>query len=153
MADEKMTVQEQIKETVIDVRNEAIVQSANLYILARKVLLAGMGAVALTLEEAQEFVEKLVERGEIAETDAQKLMQDLRKRAQRSEKEATKVAKKAEKNTKGAVKKAEGVLEGALEETVEGVLKGLNVPSKSDVDALSKKIGDLSRKVDALRSK
>ncbi len=153
MADEKMTVQDQIKETVIDVRNEAIVQSANLYILARKVLLAGMGAVALTLEEAQEFVEKLVERGEIAETDAQKLMQDLRKRAQRSEKEATKVAKKAEKTTKGAVKKAEGVLEGALEETVEGVLKGLNVPSKSDVDALSKKIGDLSRKVDALRSK
>ena len=149
MADEKMTVQEQIKETVIDVRNEAIVQSANLYILARKVVLAGMGAVALTLEEAQEFVEKLVERGEIAETDAQKLMQDLRKRAQRSEKEATKVAKKAEKSTKGAVKKAEGV----LEETVEGVLKGLNVPSKSDVDALSKKIGDLSRKVDALHSK
>ena len=150
---EKMTVQEQIKETVIDVRNEAIVQSANLYILARKVVLAGMGAVALTLEEAQEFVEKLVERGEIAETDAQKLMQEVRKRAQRSEKEATKVAKKAEKTTKGAVKKAEGVLEGALEETVEGVLKGLNVPSKSDVDALSQKIGDLSRKVDALRSK
>ena len=149
MADEKMTVQEQIKETVIDVRNEAIVQSANLYILARKVVLAGMGAVALTLEEAQEFVEKLVERGEIAETDAQKLMQEVRKRAQRSEKEATKVAKQAEKTTKGAVKKAEGV----LEETVEGVLKGLNVPSKSDVDALSKKIGDLSRKVDALRSK
>ena len=149
MADEKMTVQDQIKETVIDVRNEAIVQSANLYLLARKVVLAGMGAVALTLEEAQEFVEKLVERGEIAETDAQKLMQEVRKRAQRSEKEATKAAKKAEKSTKGAVKK----VEGALEETVEGVLKGLNVPSKSDVDALSKKIGDLSRKVDALRSK
>ncbi len=149
MADEKTTVQDQIKETVIDVRNEAIVQSANLYILARKVLLAGMGAVVLTIEEAQEFVEKLVERGEIAETDAQKLMQEVRKRAQRSEKEATKAAKKAEKKTKGAVKKAEG----ALEETVEGVLKGLNVPSKSDVDALSKKISDLSRKVDALRSK
>ena len=45
--DEKMTVQEQIKETVIDVRNEAIVQSANLYILARKVVLAGMGAVEI----------------------------------------------------------------------------------------------------------
>jgi len=149
MADEKMTVQEQIKETVIDVRNEAIVQSANLYLLARKVLLAGMGAVVLTMEEAQEFVEKLVERGEIAETDAQKLMQELRKRAQRSEKEVTQVAKKAEKKTKGVVKKAED----ALEETVESVLKGLNVPSKNDVDALSKKIGELSRKVDALRNK
>lgn len=149
MADEKTTMQEQIKETVIDVRNEAIVQSANLYLLARKVLLAGVGAVALTMEEAQEFVEKLVERGEIAETDAQKLMQELRKRARRGEKEVTKAAQKAEKDTKSAVKKAEG----ALEETVESVLKGLNVPSKSDVDALSKKIGELSRKVDALRSK
>ncbi len=149
MADEKMTVQDQIKESVIDVRNEAIVQSANLYLLARKVLLAGMGAVALSMEEAQEFVEKLVERGEIAETDAQKLMQELRKRTRRSEKEVAQAAKKAEKSTKGAVKKAED----ALEETVESVLKGLNVPSKSDVDALSKKIGDLSRKVDALRGK
>ena len=147
MADEKTTMQEQIKETVIDVRNEAIVQSANLYLLARKVLLAGVGAVALTMEEAQEFVEKLVERGEIAETDAQKLMQELRKRARRGEKEVTKAAQKAEKDTKSAVKKAEG----ALEDTVESVLKGLNVPSKSDVDALSKKIGELSRKVDALR--
>ena len=158
-----VNVQEQIKETIIDVRNEAIVQSANLYLLARKVLLAGMGAVALTMEEAQEFVEKLVERGEIAETDAQKLMQELRKRAQRGEKEVVKASKKAEKKAeKKAAKTAEDVektavkmakkAEGALEDTVETVLKSLNVPSKTDVDDLSKKIGELSRKVDALRS-
>lgn len=156
MSDEKkngtVKVQDQIKETIIDVRNEAIVQSANLYLLARKVLLAGMGAVALSMEEAQEFVEKLVERGEIAEADAQKLMQELRKRAQRSEKEAVKATKKAEKVTKKTTEKVAKKAEGALEETVETVLKSLNVPSKSDVDTLSKKISELSRKVDALRN-
>ena len=41
-----------------------------LYEAARRVLLAGMGAVALAQEEAEDFVNRLVERGEIAEKDA-----------------------------------------------------------------------------------
>ena len=36
----------------------------------RRVLMAGVGAVALTQEQMEEFVGKLVERGEIADGDA-----------------------------------------------------------------------------------
>jgi hypothetical protein len=44
--------------------------------LAHKVLLAGIGVVALTQEEIEKFVAKLVERGEIAEQDGKKLVSD-----------------------------------------------------------------------------
>ena len=37
----------------------------------RRVLMAGVGAVALTQEQIEDFVGKLVERGEIADGDAQ----------------------------------------------------------------------------------
>jgi poly(hydroxyalkanoate) granule-associated protein len=47
------------------------------FAMARKVLLAGMGALALTQEEAEKFVGKLVERGEIAEQDGKKLVRDM----------------------------------------------------------------------------
>ena len=42
-------------ELLINVRNEAIVQTANLYILGRQALLAGIGLGALTLEAAQAY--------------------------------------------------------------------------------------------------
>ncbi|MCB0131903.1 MAG: phasin family protein, partial [Caldilineaceae bacterium] len=40
--------------------------------------------------------------------------------------------------------------ENVLDESVESILSKLDVPSKEDVDALSKKIGDLTNKVSAL---
>ena len=45
-----------------------------------KVLLAGIGAVALAQEEVEEFVGRLVERGEIAEADGRKMMKDVLER-------------------------------------------------------------------------
>jgi polyhydroxyalkanoate synthesis regulator phasin len=97
--------------------------------MARKVLMAGMGAVALAQEEVEEFVNKLVERGEIAEKDGKKLLQDV-----------------MEKRKKEA-KKAEDGLEKRMEE----LLDRMNVPTKSDIEALSTKITALTKKVDELK--
>ena len=44
--------------------------------MVRKVLLASIGAVALTQEEVEKVVNKLIERGEIAEKDGRKLIND-----------------------------------------------------------------------------
>lgn len=137
--DEKKTIQTQMRDAAIDIRNEMIVQSANLYLMARKALLASLGAMAMTLDEANEFVDKLVERGEMAEADAQKLINDLRERSNAREKVVGEARKKA-------VSKA-GL---ALEESVEVILNRFNVPTKSDIDELSKKIGALTQKVSAL---
>ncbi len=96
-----------------------------LYEAARRVLLAGMGAMALAQEEAEDFVNRLVERGEIAEKDARKLMKEVVDR------------RKSDKS--------------GLEKRIEDMLDQMNVPTKSDIDALSAKITALSHKVDELK--
>ena len=96
---------------------------------ARRVLLAGAGAVALAQDEAEDLVNRLVERGEIAEKDGKKLMRDV-----------------MDKRRKGT-EKAEKDLDGRVEE----LLHRMNVPTKADIEALSAKITELSKKVDALK--
>ena len=100
-----------------------------LFAMAHKVLLAAVGAAALTKEEVENFVDKLVERGEIAEKDGKKLMRDV-------------MAKR-----KKEAKKAEDQLESRLDD----LLGRMSVPSKGDIDALSAKITELSKKVDELK--
>ncbi len=131
----------QAKEAMVDVRNELIVQSANLYLMVRKVLLASIGGVALTADEAGELFTHLVERGEIAEADAQKIVTDLRKQGRQREEEASKARED--------ITKKAGI---ALEDSVETILNRLNVPNKNEIEELSRKIGLLSEKVSSLDS-
>ena len=61
MADEK-------EEKIVEVsEEEVVVEEASILESLRRVLLASVGVVALTIEEMGELVDKLVERGEIAE--------------------------------------------------------------------------------------
>jgi len=94
-----------------------------------KVLLASIGAVALAQEEIEAFVNKLVERGEIAEKDGKKLVRDVMDKRKKE-------AKKAEDE---------------LDKRVEDLLDRMNVPTKSDIEALSAKITALSKKMDELK--
>ena len=100
--------------------------------MARNVLLAGIGAMALTQEEIEKFVHKLIERGEIAEKDGRRLIKDVMEKRRRKAEEAS--------------VEAEATYEGRMEE----VLARMNIPSKSDIDALSRKITALTEKVDEL---
>jgi len=100
-----------------------------LYEATRKVVLASFGAVALAQEELEQFINKLVERGEIAEKDGKKLVREA--------------MDKRKKETKKA--------ETELDKRIEELLARMNVPSKSDIDALSAKITALTKKVDELK--
>jgi polyhydroxyalkanoate synthesis regulator phasin len=99
-----------------------------LYEASRRVLLASIGAIALAQDEIEDFVEKLVERGEIAEKDGKKLVRE--------------VIDKRKKD----VSKAENELNKRIDEVVER----MDVPTKADIDALGDQINKLSNKVDAL---
>jgi poly(hydroxyalkanoate) granule-associated protein len=96
---------------------------------ARKVLLAGIGAVVLAQEEIEDFVNKLVERGEIAEKDGRKLVNEV-----------------MDKRKRGA-EKAEDVLARRVQE----ILARMNVPTKADIEVLGNKIAALNAKVDELK--
>lgn len=98
----------------------------------RRVLLAGIGVFVLAQEEIEDFVSKLVDRGEIAEKDARKLVSDVMERRKKDVQETT-------KRTSGEVDKR-----------IEDVLGTLNVPTKSEIEKLSEQIAELSKKVDEL---
>lgn len=99
----------------------------------RKVLLAGVGAMALAQDEAEQFVNRLVERGEIAEKDGRKLVKEM-------------IERRREKRSK-----VREDVEEKLDRRIEEVLHRMNVPTRSDIDALSRKITNLTKKVDALK--
>jgi polyhydroxyalkanoate synthesis regulator phasin len=91
----------------------------------RKVILAGIGAAAIAQEEAEELINRLVERGEIAREEGRKLMQDM-------------MAKRRERAA------------AAFDQRVQATLEKMNVPSKDDLKQVERKLDDLNKKLDKL---
>ncbi len=94
----------------------------------RKVLLATIGAAAIAQDEMEAFVNRLVERGEIAERDGKTLVHEMK------EKRKTRTMRWEEE----------------VNSHVSEVLDRMNIPTKADVDALNVRIAELSRKIDEL---
>jgi len=97
--------------------------------MLRKVLLATIGAAAIAQEEVEALVNKLIERGEIAEKDGKSLIHEMmEKRKSKTEK-----------------------IEDEVSKNITDVLKKMNIPSKADVEVLNQKINGLSKKIDELK--
>lgn len=140
MSNEAKGIQEQVAGRAVDVRNELITQSANAFLMARRALLASLGVVACSLEEGNQFIDKLVERGEVAESDIYKMLNDLRSSGQAGE-------EKASESRKSMAAKASM----ALEDSVEQILNRFNVPTRGDIEALSSKITQLTERIQTLK--
>ncbi len=126
MDQEKQAVEQPVEEKEGKEEKE---EYGPLFETVRKVLLAGIGVVALAQEEIEEFVDKLVERGEIAERDGRRLIRDLKEKRLRKGK----------------------AVDDDLDQRIEKVLHSMNMPTKADIDALSASISELSTKVDELQ--
>ena len=100
-----------------------------LFEAARKVLLAGIGVAALAQDEIEEFVNRMVERGEIAERDGKNLVREVMDKRKKSKLQA----------------------EDEITRRIEKILDRMNIPTKSDIDTLGEKIAALSKKVDELK--
>ena len=98
----------------------------------QRVLLAGVGVIVLAQEEIEEFVRRLVDRGDIAEDEGRMLVDDVME--QRNQ-------------------RLQGVragVEGTIDRSTEEVYKRLNIPTRSEIVGLSEQIDALSKKVDEL---
>lgn len=98
----------------------------------RRVLMAAVGAVVLTQEQIEDFVGKLVDRGEIADGDARKLIADVVERRKKIVVNGTKRA------------------EDEMDRRIESLLSRMNIPTKGEIESLSEKLAELSHKVDEL---
>jgi len=95
----------------------------------RRVMLASIGAMALTKDELQAFIDKLIERGEVAEEEGKKLMNELMEKR----------------------KKKTGEAQDMAVQRVHEVLDQMDIPTRTDINALGEKIASLSKKIDELK--
>jgi poly(hydroxyalkanoate) granule-associated protein len=96
--------------------------------LTRRVLLAGMGAAALAYDEAKAFVDRLVERGELAEEQARKLLREAR-----------------ERRTGHA-----GKIRSHLRSRLSDAFQAVGVPTRADLEALEERLDRLAERLEAL---
>lgn len=108
---------------------------------AHQMYLVSLGAVALAQEEFVDLYHKLADEGATHNKDGLKM---LRRAEKASKDEVTDVQGKVEDKLAAAT--------DTVETTVEKVLARLNVPTKADIERLSKKITELSEKVDELKT-
>ncbi len=95
----------------------------------RKAFLAGIGALDLAREKAEDMMGRLAERGEkVREERRAYWEQKLSRRQARLDRMRAKMQKRMGK-----------------------VMNLLNVPTKGDIEALHQKVEELSRKIDALQ--
>ena len=99
--------------------------------ILRTPVLASVGAFSMAEEGIENFVKDLVDRGEASEKDGRKIVTDFRKRTARNRKD----------------------FEKKIDERIEKGLRAFRLPSKKDVDSLSRKITKLEKRVDKLVGK
>jgi polyhydroxyalkanoate synthesis regulator phasin len=95
-----------------------------LYDATRMVLMAAVGAASLAQDELNGFVDRLVERGEMAENDARKLVREVLDRRDKAEQERKQKARKS---------------------------AGEPAATKADVEALTARIAELTRQIEELK--
>ena len=91
----------------------------------RKAMLLGLGLFSLTKEKAEEFVDDLVKRGEVTREERFKMVDKLLKEAE----------------------KQEEVLLGKIGETVQKVITDLGLPTKKDLEEMSKRLEEMEKRI------
>ncbi len=118
-----------MEEQAVNPVEEPAPESGSVFNALRKLTLASIGAVIMAQDELEGIINKMVERGEVAEKDAKKL--------------ADEVVHWRKENTKKA--------EMEFDKHFEQAMHRLNLPTRDDVDALTNKINQLAKKVEELK--
>jgi len=100
----------------------------SLYETTRTVLLAGIGAISLAQDEVNNFLDRLVERGEMAETDARNLVREVMDKREKLEHERRQSVKEAKKAAPAE-----------------------HAATRGDIEALNARIAELTRQIEELR--
>lgn len=105
---------------------------------AHRIWLAGLGAVAMAEEEGSKLLSTLVDKGEKFETKQRKQLDKVLRRVD---------------DAKGKAGTTWGKVEDTLDKKVGDALKRMGVPTRSEINKLTKRVEELTLKVDQLKPK
>jgi len=110
---------------------------------AREIWLAGLGALSRLEQEGDKVFQTLVERGKDYEDKRSKQLQEATENFRKQQESLTEdVSKRLDDATKS--------VEKAVSDTLNGTLGRIGVPTRDEVRGLSRRVGELSEKLDAL---
>jgi poly(hydroxyalkanoate) granule-associated protein len=110
---------------------------------AREIWLAGLGALSRLEQEGDKVFESLVERGKDYEDKRSQQLQEATENFRQQQESLTQdVTKRLDDATKS--------VEKAVSDTLSGTLGRIGVPTRDEVRGLSRRVGELSQKLDAL---
>jgi poly(hydroxyalkanoate) granule-associated protein len=95
--------------------------------------------MAMSYDEAEKFINRLIERGELAQKDGEKVMNEVMNRFRQRPQEA-----QAEAENKA------NELGNQIEQNVEQFFNRLNIPTKRDIDELSARVAQLAARVEEM---
>ena len=101
-------------------------------VVSHKLFLAGLGAVVLAQDELGKMANRFVDQGEATEKQSRQALNDLMA-ARR--KEARQMARQVRKETN---------------KRLEATLHAINVPTRSDIERLNRKLTRLNKKLETL---
>lgn len=107
---------------------------------SHKLFLVGVGAAAMVQDKVEACLARFVERGEAVEQEGRHLLRD------RMEKRKHQVRRMTKRGEQASVE-----ADVEMEVEVEALLDRMNVPTKSDIDALGNQVAELTTKVDELK--
>jgi polyhydroxyalkanoate synthesis regulator phasin len=95
--------------------------------LIKKTILAGVGFAALTRDKVEQLAKEYIEKGEMTEKQGRELVDEFMKKSEQARKD----------------------IETKLEDTVQKVLKKMNLATKADVAGLEERLKTLEQRGDA----
>ena len=112
-------------------------------------------ATVETLTKAEREMEKqvrmLMKKNKLGPKEAQAMLAKLRSRVGVERKRAVKELESRLKTLQARVKKERKVLGKAVDEAVQSALAAFNIPSRQEVADLTRKVEELSRKIDTFK--
>jgi len=99
--------------------------------IIKKAMLLGLGFFSLTKEKAEEFVDDLVKRGEVSREEKFKIVDKLLKEAETQKEE----------------------LVGKISETVQKVITDLGLPTKKNLNEISKRLEEIEKRIPSAEKK
>lgn len=120
---------------------------------AREVWMAGIGALSTVEEIGAGFFQQLVQKGEHWEEESRKKLVSASKQAGAAAEGARSTAESLSQKPLAWSAAVEKRVERLVEESIEGVLHRMNVPTHDEVQALTQHVSKLSDKVDTLSAR
>jgi polyhydroxyalkanoate synthesis regulator phasin len=108
-------------------------------------------AVTTAQTNLEAGVKKLLRRNKISTKDAASMLRDLRALAERERRKAAKQVRKRMAGLQARVEKERKAAARTLDDGMRSALGALNIPSHSEVAALTRKVDELSRKVGRMK--